>query len=70
MKKIIKANFNQPIPAKMTPPKIPDLVLNFASDASVFTLWVPADEMGNLAKMFCKLMDESKIVYKLEEKPR
>ena len=70
MKKIIKADFRQPLPAKMEPPKIPDLVLNFASDDKVYTLWVPAFEMGKVAQMFCDLMDKSGIVFKLEERSR
>lgn len=68
--KIIKAHFNQPLPAKAELPKVPDLVLNFSSDEKVYTLWVPACEMGKVAQMFCDLMDQHKIVFKLEERLR
>lgn len=68
--KIIKAHFNQPMPAKAELPKVPDLVLNFSDDTKIYTLWVPACEMGKVAQMFCDLMDQHKIVFKLEEKSR
>lgn len=66
--KIIKANFNQPKPTVL--PKVPDLVLNFSDDTKIYTLWVPACEMGKVAQMFCDLMDQHKIVFKLEERKR
>lgn len=66
--KHIKVNLGQPKPS--SPPMIPDLVLNFASDKMVYTLWVPAGEMGEVAKMFCDLMKQRGIIFKLEEKPR
>ena len=68
--KIIKAHFNQPLPAKAELPKIPDLVLNFASDTKIYTLWVPSCDMGKVATMFCDMMDKAGIVFKLEEKSR
>lgn len=66
--KIIKASF--PIAPKPALPPIPDLILNFASNTTVFTLRVPSYEMGNLAKMFCKMMKEQGVNFTLEEKPR
>lgn len=68
--KIIKANFKQPTPVQAALPPIPDLILKFASNSTVFTLRVPSSEMGKIAKMFCKMMTEAGIVYQLEEKPR
>lgn len=68
--KIIKAHFDGPMPAKQQLPPVPDLVLNFSSHERVYTLWVPAEEMGKVAKMFCDLMDQNKIVFKLEERLR
>lgn len=68
--KIIKAHFNGPMPVKQDLLRINDLVLQFASQTTVFTLTVPATEMGKLARMFCTLMDQTGVVYKLEEKPR
>lgn len=69
--KFIKADFRtnkaQPLPQQQKP-KVPDLILNFSSGDRVYTLWVPAEEMGKVAKMFCDLMDKHKIVFRLEEK--
>lgn len=70
---IIKVDMKQPKPEVVNvtpPPPIPDLVLNFASHEKVYTLWVPSGEMGKVAKMFCDLMDQHKIVFKLEERSR
>lgn len=67
--KIIKADFRTPA-AKQEAPKVPDLVLNFSDDTKIYTLWVPACEMGKVAQMFCDLMDQHKIVFKLEERLR
>lgn len=67
--KIIKANLGTSTP-KLALPTIPDLILNFASNSTIFTLRVPSYEMGNLAKMFCKMMKEHGVTYTLEEKPR
>lgn len=68
--KIIKVHFDGPMAAKQPLLPIPDLVLKFSSQEKVYTLWVPAEEMGKVAKMFCDLMDQSKIVFKLEERLR
>lgn len=71
--KIIKADFRTPEQIQKTiqkpvQKKVPDLVLNFASDEKVYTLWVPSEEMGKVAKMFCDLMDQNKIIFRLEER--
>lgn len=68
--KIIKVNLGQPKPQPVQPekPKVPDLILNFSDGTKVYTLWVPCGEMGKVAQMFCDLMDQHKIVFKLEER--
>ncbi len=62
--KVIKADLRSPEALRK---KVPDLVLNFASDEKIYTLWVPSSEMGKVAKVFCDLMDQNKIVFRLEE---
>lgn len=64
--KIIKVDLGQPKPVNL--PKVPDLVLNFSDGEKVYTLWVPAGEMGKVANMVCDLMDQRGIVFKLEER--
>lgn len=68
--KIIKAHFDQPAPVKPPLPKVNDLVLNFASDTTVYTITVKASEMGKMAKAFIALMVDCDIDYSFEEKPR
>ena len=58
------------VPAPQALPPIPDLILQFATDKTIYTLRVPSAEMGNMAQMMKKVCEKYGIKYTLEEKPR
>lgn len=49
---------------------IPDLILQFATNETVYTFRVPSSEMGNMARMMKMVCEKYGIKYTLEEKPR